>query len=112
MFGVLKMLFYTFVAVVVGVFIGTMPVGGRTIAERITGLYQVSPAESPGSAKRRPVRGEPSRGPARKQPKSPAALAASPPVPTSAGAANAPEGHSADDEKALERLIAARSKAR
>jgi hypothetical protein len=33
-------------------------------------------------------------------------------VPTSAGAANTPDGHSADDEKALERIIAARSRTR
>jgi len=54
MFGLLKFLFYSFVAVIVGVILGTVPVGGRTVAERIAGMYRKSPAPSAASAKRTP----------------------------------------------------------
>lgn len=115
MFGLLKVLFYTFVAVVVGVFLGTVPVGGRTIAERVAGFYQPKPSKPPAASAPRTPRVEPAPAPAhpagRKVPRGPTAVAEAP-VPTTAGAANAPEGHSADDRKALDRLIAARSKPR
>lgn len=112
MFGVLKVLFYTFVAVVVGVFLGTVPVKGRTIAERVAGFYPAKPAKPPARAAPRPVRIEPTPAhPAGRKPtKGPMALTE---APTSAGAANAPDGHTApDDKKALDRLIATRAKAR
>jgi hypothetical protein len=109
MFGALKMVFFTFVAVVVGVFVGTVPLGGRTLAERLADLYQARPAESAPRGAPRPARPEPVRAPSRKLAKPSTAMAS---VPTSAGAANTPDGHSADDEKALERIIAARSRTR
>ncbi len=115
MFGVLKVVFYTFVAVSVGVFLGTVPVGGRTIAERVSGTYQSKPARPAPASPARPARVEPAPAhPAvRKSPRAPAAgPTAMAQAPTTAGAANAPDGHSDNDEKALERLIAARSKPR
>jgi hypothetical protein len=114
MFGVLKVLFYTFVAVVVGVFLGTVPVGGQTIAERVAGFYPAKPpkpAKPPARAAPHPARVEPPPAhPAGHKPtRGPTGLAE---APTSAGAANAPDGHSADEKKALDRLIATRTKAR
>lgn len=118
MFDLLKMLFYTFVAVVVGVFIGTVPVGGRTIGERIASLYQSSstPAGAKPAAVERPARAEPQKSAAR-----PAARARSAPPPAqvqaqaqaqaiTAGAANSPDGHSAEERDALDKLLSSRKR--
>jgi hypothetical protein len=110
MFGMLKVLFYTLAAVVAGVFIGTVPVGGRTIAEWVVGSHSVKPVVRAAAATPRPAHGDPGRVPLRRPAKIPAALSET--SPATAGAANVPDGHSADDKKALDRLIAGRARPR
>ncbi len=41
MFGIIKFVFYSSIAVAVGILIGTVPVGGRTVADRIMEAYEV-----------------------------------------------------------------------
>ncbi len=121
MFGLLKFCFYTFVAVVVGVVIGTVPIGGRTIAERVSAAYQAGPTLA--APVKKPVANSP-KAVARATPRAKSTGAASAPVPTAkpmvasaaepitAGAANAPDRTSEDDKVALDRLIAAKTRAR
>jgi hypothetical protein len=123
MFGLLKFLFYSCVAVVVGVVIGTVPFGGRTVAERITALYQSGPSQGIDAPKKslavspkalarttpraKQVTAKPSSAPA-PGPGAPAAAALEAPV--TAGAANTPDGHTDSDKAALDKLIAAKVK--
>lgn len=117
MFGLLKFLFYTFVAVVVGVVIGTVPFGGRTIADRIASAYQPATAAKVAAPARRvppPVVSSKTaaRAAPRAKPSAPAPVAAPTPAagPVTAGAANSPDAHTDADKAALDRLIATRVK--
>lgn len=126
MFGLLKFLFYSCVAVVVGVVIGTVPFGGRTVAERITALYQSGPAlaidsprksaaSSPKALARTTPRAKQAGAKASAPVPAPGASAAPVAVataeaPISAGAANRPDGHTESDKVALDKLIAAKAK--
>ena len=103
MFGLLRMLFYSFVAVAVGVFIGTVPVGGRTIADRIVGAYEVAPSLDPAkaAAKSAVKRGAASKGQAKAK--------AAPAAPLTAGQANSPERTTPEERQALDRIIASRT---
>lgn len=121
MFGLLKFLFYSCVAVVVGVVIGTVPIEGKTAAERIAGLYQGTPLIPSTNAKKAPralaratPRGKAATGTPVPAPS--AAMAASivaaagAPGPVTAGAANSPERHSDSDKAALDQLLAAKAR--
>ncbi len=118
MFGLLKMLFYTFVAVVVGVFIGTVPIQGRTIAERIASAYQSKPFDFGAGKGPRP---EPASKPANSTPPAPkpgsrprttgTALAESS-KPITAGQANSPDAHGPEEQAAIEKIIASRARPR
>ncbi|HEY3452443.1 MAG TPA: hypothetical protein VGK67_39230 [Myxococcales bacterium] len=123
MFGLLKFLFYSCVAVVVGVVIGTVPIGGRTVAERIAALYQSGPlipsatpkkaAPTKALARAAPRGKAPSASPSPTPSPSAAAAvvaAAGAPGPVSAGAANSPDGHTDSDKAGLNQLLAAKAK--
>jgi hypothetical protein len=126
MFGLLKFLFYTFVAVVVGVLIGTVPVGGHTVSERIAAAYQGAPQMLEAQAKKLApsTTGSPKAaartGPRAKAIPTPLPAPPSPPPnptalargPLTAGAANSPEAQSDEDKRALDKVIAARVKGR
>jgi hypothetical protein len=88
--------------VAVGVFIGTFPVGGRTLADRIVSAYEVAPSAVAA------VQSQAGRTPARKATVA-RAEAKKPTGPISAGQANSPERRSDDERLALEKLIAARA---
>lgn len=114
MFGILKMLFYSFVAVIAGVFIGTVPVGGRTVADRIVGAYQAVPSSaSVTDAARAKLDGRKAVSKAkpapRPEPKPEARASAKPAKPVTAGAANSPERYTDEDRQALEQMIASRT---
>ncbi|MGC4121964.1 MAG: hypothetical protein QM765_46770 [Myxococcales bacterium] len=127
MFGLLKFLFYSCVAVVVGVVIGTVPIGGHTIAERIAALYQTGPV-IPSATPKRPAptkalaraapRGKASATPAAGAPiptpnaatSAEIVAAAGAPGPVTAGAANSPDGHTDSDKAALDQLLAVKAK--
>jgi hypothetical protein len=122
MFGLLKFLFYTFVAVIVGVLMGTVPVGGHTVTERIVAAYQGAPQLLDAAKKVVPA---PPKAAARTAPRAksmPTPLPAPPPPapsptalargPLTAGAANSPEAQSDEDKRALDKVIAARVKGR
>ncbi|HCF61193.1 MAG TPA: hypothetical protein DFS52_24750 [Myxococcales bacterium] len=104
MFGLIKMLFYSFVAVAVGVFIGTVPVGGRTIADRIVGAYEVAPSldSAKAAAKSAVERGATAS-------KGQATAKAAPAAPVTAGQANSPERTTPEERQALDRIIASRT---
>jgi hypothetical protein len=119
MVGLLKFLFFMFVAVVVGVFIGTVPLGGKTLAERIGAGWSTAPSASESPAHK--VAGAPKTA-ARTAPHSKAPIAVavlSSPAPTAApairaklvtaGAANTPDRHSDEEQAALEAVIAQRT---
>lgn len=129
MFGLLKFLFYTFVAVVVGVVLGTVPFGGRTIADRVAAFYQSgstldAPVKKPVSTSPKALaRAAPrAKAPATPAPTAGPAPSASHPAlerptislhgPITAGAANSPDKASDDDKVALDKLIAAKTRAR
>ncbi|MFN7131480.1 MAG: hypothetical protein ACK4N5_05315 [Myxococcales bacterium] len=123
MFAMLRFLFYTFVAVVVGVFIGTVPVGGRTIAERISAAFDTSQAMLQAQSAQRTDKpekpaakkgGEPQRAARVPPPSKPGAQApspspAAPQGPVTAGAANTPDARSEADREDLAKIIAAKS---
>lgn len=123
MFGLLKFLFFTFVAVVVGLVIGTVPIGGRTVAERIASIYErVPPSIAHAGKKTLPaMTSTKARATTRAKPAAPS-VPVPVPVPSAAapathgvitaGAANTPDAHSEDDKVALDKLIAARVKPR
>jgi hypothetical protein len=120
MFGLLKMLFYTFVAVVVGVFIGTVPIQGRTIAERIAAAYQSQPFDfgagkgprpEPGTKPSSPAKA-PARPATRARPEKDKAVAQAEPKAVTAGQANSPDAHAPEEQEAIAKLIASRSKRR
>jgi hypothetical protein len=119
MLTLLKVLFFILMAVVVGVFIGTVPIQGRTVAERIEEYCQ--PAlrlKALVSGKLEASRSEPSRsGPrstkARRSPPPAASTAPSTSVEapaSTAGRANMPDGASDEDRSALDRIIATHAK--
>lgn len=113
MFGLLKFLFFTFVAVVVGVVIGTVPIGGQTVAERIAAVYQ--PGSSIAPAKKAPPKAAARTAPRPKVAQASVAVptpSPAPAKPVTAGAANAPDGHTEGDKMALDKLIASRAKAK
>lgn len=123
MFGLLKFCFYTFVAVVVGVVVGTVPIGGKTIAERVSAAYQSGPtlaapvkkpvANSPKAVARATPRAKGSASGTTSAPTpSGKPMVASAEQPITAGAANAPDRTSEDDKVALDRLIATKARAR
>ena len=125
MFGLLKFLFYTFVAVVVGVLIGTVPIGGHTVSERIAAAYQGAPELLEAQAKKLTSASPAPKAAARSAPRAkgnpaPTPLPAPPPKnptapargPLTAGAANSPDAQSDEDKHALEQVIAARVRAR
>jgi len=103
MFEVMKTLFYTFVAVVVGVFIGTVPIEGRTISDRIVAAFS-SPAPSARTSKPVAASSRPTTKAAAKTRSAPVPAKG----PVTAGAANSPDQHSSEDRAALEKVIAAR----
>jgi len=125
MAGVLKFLFFTCVAVVVGVVIGTVPIGGQTMAERIAAAYNkpataaptsVASTKAPAAPKAvaRPaakaktaVAPAPAKAPASK---AGAVNASAPRGPITAGAANTPDGHTESDKAAFDQIIAAKVK--
>ncbi|MGI5861180.1 MAG: hypothetical protein ACOX6T_03875 [Myxococcales bacterium] len=107
MFGLIKMLFYSFVAVAVGVFIGTVPVGGRTIADRIVSAYEAAPSvdSAKAAAKSALERGATASKGQAKAKAAPVASAA----PVTAGQANSPERITAEERQALDKIIASRT---
>ena len=116
MVAILKLGFFTLVAVAVGVLVGTVPIDGKTVGERIMTACRSEPSRKAKPAE--PERAEPrSKGhgararieKATERPITPPAIAEAPRGPVTAGAANTPDGQNASDEKALEKLIAARS---
>jgi predicted lipid-binding transport protein (Tim44 family) len=118
MFALLKMLFYSFIAVMVGVFIGTVPIGGRTIADRVVSAYESTPAGKTAQvskaqpSQQRAARQTPkaaARPVAAKAAPAGVAAPAAPAAPVTAGAANSPDRHSDEDRQALEKIIASRS---
>jgi hypothetical protein len=113
MFGLLKFLFYSCVAVVVGVVIGTVPFGGRTVAERIASVYQPAGAAAEAPKKALPAPKASARtAPRSKSGATAPALVAMAQGPLTAGAANTPDGHTESDKRALDKLIASKSKAK
>jgi hypothetical protein len=109
MFGFLRFLFYTFVAMVVGVFIGTVPVGGHTLADRIASTFKSVSSNTGAKRGRAELQKMVGRSAAHR---SGSAVGSTPLAPVSAGTANMPEGHSEDDRAALARVIASRARAR
>ena len=115
MWGLIKLVFFTFVAVAVGVFVGTVPVGGRTLADRIVSLYQAGPgledlvklAKTAASALAGAKAGGEAAA-ARRPYEAPSELEPPRAKPVTAGAANRPDAHSAEDRDALEQVIADR----
>lgn len=132
MFALIKFAFFTFVAIAVGVVIGTVPVGGRTIADRLVRLYdeaapkagqlidglKAEPAPSQPDAKGaarasatagrgNPAARTPQAAPTELEPKAEAGRAAAT-GPVTAGASNRPDSFSTADRDEVEKIIAAR----
>ncbi len=100
----------SFIAVMVGVLIGTVPIGGRTIADRVVSAYQSAPAKKPAPSAKPAQAGKVAvERTAKRTARDQAKAAPERRAPISAGAANSPERHDENDRQALERMIAARS---
>lgn len=122
MFAMFRFLFFTFVAVAVGVFIGTFPIGGQTIAERITAAVDKQTAKKSGPTKEKGTTrsapqkqvAKPSRGSTdtskRTARATPAKAKPAPQGPVSAGAANTPDNATDEDREDLAKIIAARAR--
>jgi hypothetical protein len=125
MFGLLKLAFFTFLAIAVGIVIGTVPIGGKTIADRIVTAYESASklANLPEALKAEPSRtaqssriAEPAKAsPARARSPEIHAIAPAPShettwraAPISAGAANRPDSFSQEDRDEVDQIIAAR----
>lgn len=118
MLNVGKLLFLSALAIGLGIFLGTVPLGdGRTAAEHSEAWFDGSaaPREKIHRAKR--IESRPAVLPAGNR-RAPVAVAAKPDaleqaaVPMTAGAANSPEQTSASDKAALDRIISGRASGR
>ncbi len=112
MFAMFRFLFYTFVAVVVGVVIGTVPIEGRTIADRLTAAFGDKPAKVAKPSTAAPQKPAAKTAPATETKR---AARAAPPKPApqgpvSAGAANTPDNRTEEEREDLAKIIATRAR--
>ena len=115
MFAMLRFLFYSFVAVVVGVFLGVVPLGGRTVAERIAAF--VGPAVPKGASAGEPLpkrpdapKRETARQVIRSHPLRGRIAAPTAAVPATAGQANSPDLVTEGERAKIDELIASRAR--
>lgn len=113
MFGIIKLIFYTSIAVGVGILMGTVPVGGRTVADRIMETYEVFTSKpqrktvlptsklSPPKRKVRISKRKPLTRPKLRKTKA-----------VSLGATNTPENRTAEERAKLHRIILSKTSGR
>jgi hypothetical protein len=113
MFGIIKFIFYTSIAVVVGILIGTVPVGGRTVADRIMDAYEFFAGKpqrktdllpSKSSSQKKDVRVSKRKPLARPKARNTKAV--------SLAATNAPENRTAEEKAKLSRIILTKTSSR